>query len=65
METFAVEGHAVELHCLACEDIENATFSWTKDNHTVKTTPHIKVQGSSLWFLRTVSSDSALYVCTR
>ncbi|XP_072513352.1 interleukin-1 receptor type 1-like [Salminus brasiliensis] len=69
METYAVEGDAVRLYCGAdLEDLESTfsfTFTWTKDNNPLKTGPRLKLQGSSLWFLKTVSSDSGHYMCTR
>ncbi|XP_017565520.1 interleukin-1 receptor type 1-like isoform X1 [Pygocentrus nattereri] len=62
-ETYAIEGDAVGLHCYTGEVMQNQTFSWTKDNDSVISSPHI-FKGSSLWILRTVSSDSGHYVCT-
>ncbi|XP_036413373.1 interleukin-1 receptor type 1-like [Colossoma macropomum] len=62
-ETYAIEGDTVGLRCYTGE-VKNLTFSWTKDNDTVISTSRHVFKGSSLWFLKTVSSDSGHYVCT-
>ncbi|KAI4882082.1 hypothetical protein NFI96_028331 [Prochilodus magdalenae] len=62
-ERYAVEGEAAVLRCYTEAVSENLTFRWTKDNHTVISSPRVKFQGSSLWFLSTVSSDSGQYQC--
>ncbi|XP_062866582.1 interleukin-1 receptor type 1-like [Trichomycterus rosablanca] len=62
-KTSTVEGHAVKLFCETDQVSENFTFIWSKENKTIKTSSRIKAQGSSLWILSTVLSDSGLYIC--
>ncbi|XP_026870649.2 interleukin-1 receptor type 1-like isoform X1 [Electrophorus electricus] len=58
-----VKSQAFSLFCDTDQHVQNVTYTWTKDNCTIKVTPRIKFQGNVIWFLSTELSDSGNYRC--